>query len=408
MRKDPKLLPNFVFFLGLLLVGTTGANSASLVTNLSLEKKGDFTYFTIFAEDNIEFTHFILSARDDKPHRIVVDLQDAIHRLPKHNFRALPPGTVNAIRTSQYQVEPKKITRIVLDLKGPVIYRVTEQEKENEITLAISTKKDPPSISWAADLKTQKAKEKKVKGRIVAKRKDREELVRQEPVSPLETDPSKPKIKSKIKTDRAKPEEEPKDLSSKVEASWIKKTERATTPTEIKKEKGKQMVEKGIEMEAAAPEAEVVMEPLKKDKSEGSKPLRPEVVPAVSMDTTVLQETAFTEFDREKKGVAARETLVYLSEERRDPFVPLSEKIDFEFGELPLPAVENLKLVGTLEDRGGYKALLEDEGGYGYLLKAGDRVKNGSVVSVFKNKIFFQIEEYGWERTISLELPPEY
>jgi hypothetical protein len=35
-------------------------------------------------------------------------------------------------------------------------------------------------------------------------------------------------------------------------------------------------------------------------------------------------------------------------------------------------------------------------------------VKNGYVINVFKNKIFFQIEEYGWSRTISLELSPEY
>jgi Tfp pilus assembly protein PilP len=70
--------------------------------------------------------------------------------------------------------------------------------------------------------------------------------------------------------------------------------------------------------------------------------------------------------------------------------------------------VENLKLVGTLEDGSGYKALLEDDKGFGYLLRSGDRVKNGYVVNVLENKIFFQIEEYGWSRVISLELPPEY
>jgi len=93
---------------------------------------------------------------------------------------------------------------------------------------------------------------------------------------------------------------------------------------------------------------------------------------------------------------------------REEEIPSLSQEIDFEFGEIPLPSVENLKLVGTLEDGSGYKALLEDNRGYGYLLKSGDKVKNGYVVNVFENKIFFQIEEYGWSRVISLELPPEY
>jgi len=86
----------------------------------------------------------------------------------------------------------------------------------------------------------------------------------------------------------------------------------------------------------------------------------------------------------------------------------VTEEIDFSFGEIPLPSVENLRLVGTMEDQEGYKALLEDDVGYGYLLKSGDKVKNGFVVNVFNNKIFFQIEEYGWSRVISLELAAEY
>ena len=86
----------------------------------------------------------------------------------------------------------------------------------------------------------------------------------------------------------------------------------------------------------------------------------------------------------------------------------MSQEIDLEFGEIPLASVDNLKLVGTLEDGSGYKALLEDDRGYGYLLNSGDRVKNGYVVNVFENKVFFQIEEYGWSRVISLELPAEY
>lgn len=367
MKKYTKLSLNFVFSLGLLLAGATEADSASLVTNLSLEKKGDLTYFTIFAEDRIEFTHFILPATDDKSHRIVVDLEDAIHKLPKNNFIDLPPGTVNAIRTSQYQVDPKKITRIVLDLKEPVIYQVEEQKKENQITFALSTKKDPSSIFWAADAKAVKTKKK-----VEVKREDKKKLAKQKP------------------------------LSSPKETGTV------TAPTEIRKETEKKMVKKGIEVELTPPQAEERVEIPKREKSKGPATAQPEVVPVATMDTSGVQPISFWESEDEKKGVAERESLIYVGEEKRDPFVPLSQEIDFEFGEIPLPTVENLKLVGTLEDYGGHKALLEDNRGYGYLLKSGDKVKNGFVVNVFKNKIFFQIEEYGWSRVISLELPHEY
>jgi len=391
MRKDLRLSLTFVFSLGLVLVLAAGAHSVSQVTNLSLEKRGDFTHFTIFAKDNIEFTHFILKASNGKPHRIVVDLKDAIHRLPKYNFIDLPPGTVKAIRTSQYQVKPEKITRIVLDLKESVIYKVMEQKKKNEITLAISTKKDPPSVVWTAVAKTVKTKTKTPK-KIEAKTEKQEKLVKKEPVTPLGPKPLVTEAKSEIKKDKPKPQEKPETIAA---------------PAEVKKEKDKKVVKKGIEIETVTPEAEDVTE-LAKKKTEIPEAIQPEMIPAASKDTSVVQVAAFQEIDEQKKGIAERETLIYVSEGRRDPFVPLSEKIDFEFGELPLPAVENLKLVGTLEDYDGYKALLEDDGGYGYLLKAGDKVKNGYVVNVFKDRIFFQIEEYGWSRTISLDLPPEY
>jgi hypothetical protein len=60
--------------------------------------------------------------------------------------------------------------------------------------------------------------------------------------------------------------------------------------------------------------------------------------------------------------------------------------------------------VGILEDHNGFKALLENELGYGYILQTGDRIRNGSVVSVDKERIIFQIQEYGFTKNIALEL----
>jgi hypothetical protein len=87
----------------------------------------------------------------------------------------------------------------------------------------------------------------------------------------------------------------------------------------------------------------------------------------------------------------------------RDPFIPL---IGNGTGALSsgLPVLENLKLVGILEDIDGNRALLEDSEGNGYILMPNDKVKNGYLVSVTKKKAIFQITEYGWTRTVALEL----
>jgi hypothetical protein len=409
MTKHKRLLLDFAFLSGLFLVATSGAYSASLVTNLSLEKQGDFTYFTVFAEDKIEFTHFILPSSGDKPHRIVVDLEDAVHRLPKNDFRNLPPSTVSSIRTSQYQVEPKKITRIVLDLKEPVIYSVVNQKDENRMTLSLSTKKDPPSIFWAADPEALKTKTEFPKNSNI-KSEEKKEFVRQESVSPGPTEPSKAEIKPETRKDSPEAVEKPKDVPFVKQKPQIKETETVTGADETKKKKENEMVKKGIEVEreTGVPKAPDMAELPSQEVSKASKTSVPQVIPVASTDTSVVQPATILESQAAEEGAAQRESLVYSAEGRRDPFIPVSEKIDFEFGEIPLPAVENLRLVGTLEDYEGYKALLEDDRGYGYLLKSGDKVKNGFVVNVFEDKIFFQIEEYGWSKTISLELPPEY
>lgn len=87
----------------------------------------------------------------------------------------------------------------------------------------------------------------------------------------------------------------------------------------------------------------------------------------------------------------------------KDPFMPL---IGGAAGILSsnLPVLENLKLVGILEDMDGNRALLEDSEGNGYILMPNDKVKNGYLVSVTKKKAIFQITEYGWTRTVALDL----
>jgi hypothetical protein len=98
-----------------------------------------------------------------------------------------------------------------------------------------------------------------------------------------------------------------------------------------------------------------------------------------------------------------RELVRYGTTSFRDPFIPL---IGNGTGSVSstLPVLENLKLVGILEDIDGNRALLEDTEGNGYIMVPNDKVKNGYLVSVTKKKAIFQITEYGWTRTVALEL----
>ena len=70
-----------------------------------------------------------------------------------------------------------------------------------------------------------------------------------------------------------------------------------------------------------------------------------------------------------------------------------------------VPNVEGLKLVGIIESAGGEnRALFEDKDSYGYILKAGDKVQKGYVLRVDSDRVYFQIFEYGWSRTVALNI----
>jgi hypothetical protein len=98
-----------------------------------------------------------------------------------------------------------------------------------------------------------------------------------------------------------------------------------------------------------------------------------------------------------------RDLVNYHTSSLRDPFEPLVGGPGGQLGK-GLPALENLALVGILADDDGNRALLEDAEGNGYLMLPKDRVKNGYLVSVTNDKAIFQITEYGWTRTVALEL----
>ncbi|MCP4633772.1 MAG: AMIN domain-containing protein [candidate division Zixibacteria bacterium] len=101
-----------------------------------------------------------------------------------------------------------------------------------------------------------------------------------------------------------------------------------------------------------------------------------------------------------------RARVIYNNKGTRDAFASLliTGKGDKAFGEIPVPAVEELKLVGILKDETDNIALLEDSEGSGFMLRAKDKVRNGWVSKVTDDRIYFQVSEFGWTRSTSMKL----
>ena len=99
----------------------------------------------------------------------------------------------------------------------------------------------------------------------------------------------------------------------------------------------------------------------------------------------------------------------YESLGNRDPFATLID--DSRTYNTPIqnrvPNIDGLRLVGIIEsDRGASdnRALFEDKNGYSYILSSGDKVQRGYVLRVENDRVYFQIFEYGWSRTVALAI----
>jgi len=424
-RFSIKLKPLVILFSFIFLVVLfSSAVAGCWIENLSLEKKGDYTYLSIYVKGDYEFTHFIEPPKEHRPHRIVVDISDALHKLPKKEFYDIPQGKIRAIRTSQFQVSPERITRVVLDLENPVIYKVEKKDK-NKITLALLTTDDKPFDFWSC----KPSELELTKGQKGASPQTQEEQ-RLAFHAPLDKPEQKQKEAAKIsetKEEFVKKGTEVYSPKSEKKEKFAKKTSETKTTSEKQlvalKDEKKTTEEKPKPKKgkiARTPKPNEIVLPSWTEK-ESAPEIKPEgekeatafesdtttqvITQAIVSDTFLYIDTLAEEEQRVRLDtIPGRIVLTYSSYGSRDPFVPLTEKISFEFGEAPLPDVESLNLVGILEDRAGLRALLEDDQGYGYIMEQGDRVQNGYVLKVFEDRIVFEITEYGWSRTVALEL----
>lgn len=106
-------------------------------------------------------------------------------------------------------------------------------------------------------------------------------------------------------------------------------------------------------------------------------------------------------------SILGRQHFYYSSLGKRDPFASLLAG-DFEdMGPEGLVDIDHVKLVGVMWGETDRFALVEDGGGYSYILRVGDRVRNGSVVSLTENRLAATINFFGMTRTVVLALEKE-
>ncbi len=94
----------------------------------------------------------------------------------------------------------------------------------------------------------------------------------------------------------------------------------------------------------------------------------------------------------------------YQSYGKDDPFRTLVHG-DYEQTEpSELADMNSGRLVGVMWGDDDRFALVEDGEGFGYILRVGDRVRNGRIVSIRKNSISARITLYGISNTVILKL----
>ncbi len=413
-----------VIFLGVifLIYPLTLLRAESHINNITLQRQGDYTNVTISAESPFQFNHFIEEKKEGKPYRIVIDCLNSVHALQQNNFRKLPSGTISAIRTSQYQTSPEKICRVVLDLKDPVIYKVVEKEDKKAITLALSTPQDPLYPEWSAlqentNRKAANLAQTSQASNVSTNERAAKNIALKEKPNKL---PEKELAPTVTPEKKISPSQETKaavaqkvDIKEKAQPQ-VKKEIRVNPPATTKevREKPAPPAEKDEQIRLAqaekAPSEKTAPSQVKKEEQKSKTPEQTEAKkpekPAGAKTEAQVEKPEAKIAGKKVEEVPQRKLLVYHSGEREDPFSPLTGKKSFTLGSTPLPSIEELKLVGILESNNGFKALLENELGFGYILQTGDKIRNGAVVSIDKERIIFQIWEYGFTKNIALEL----
>jgi hypothetical protein len=105
-----------------------------------------------------------------------------------------------------------------------------------------------------------------------------------------------------------------------------------------------------------------------------------------------------------EEGKIIREKRYYYQAfNRRDPFQSLIVG-EFEQSEFELVDINAVTLVGVLSGGNEKFAMLEDANGFAYILRAGDPVRHGSIVSVGERSVVARLTLYGQTTSVTLNI----
>ena len=257
--------------------------------------------------------------------------------------------------------------------------------------------------------------------------------VPKQPVTPPALSPRKAASQPMVAQAQPEPAQKAKAVQKKsATAPVVAQTPKATTPAPVQKARpaapkpAPQVVQAkpAAKKSPAQPKAKAGGQQALAQKVSGSQAVAVKPAPQKDQKTAVAaappkqQPTrATSRFRRSAASAKIKGTMVaefpkrlvikYKSSGRRDPFRTLlddSRTYDDPV-ERRVPNVEGLRLVGIIESAAAAnRALFEDKAGYSYILKSGDKVRNGYVLRVEADRVYFQIFEYGWSRTVALKM----
>ncbi len=128
-------------------------------------------------------------------------------------------------------------------------------------------------------------------------------------------------------------------------------------------------------------------------------------VATVVLSVSVLHVVASRAETKARKKTNIRDNSYYYSAfNRRDPFASLVVG-DF-ITEKKMSPIElgRVQLVGIVKGELDRFALLEDNKGFSYILRIGDRIKNGSIVAIGDKSMVARVTTFGQTRKLTLRL----
>ena len=131
--------------------------------------------------------------------------------------------------------------------------------------------------------------------------------------------------------------------------------------------------------------------------------------PVLAADETATKDTEASsvspsQISRDRINAIRANEFFYQSYGKADPFAVLVAG-DFEKTTASdMVDMHSAQLVGVMWGQDDKFALVEDGEGFGYILRVGDRVRHGRVVSIRKNSLTARVTLYGITNKVVLKL----